>query len=121
MARGRFKTSTTLQDIERNMRADGSLASKESRRRSGRVHPELVRCNLGTILDLSATGLRVRTHRRLRGTNVVVLRDGDYAVCVRAEVVWSIKRGFRRHEMGLEFIELTQETAGVLRAMALRG
>ena len=62
--------------------------------------------SLGPIIDLSRSGVRVRSTRRLRGILPMVLfnRNGPN-LNVQARVVWSKRIGFRRHVAGLAFID----------------
>ncbi len=61
------------------------------------------------MLDLSRSGMRVRTTRRLRGTLTVVLlsHEGPH-LQLQARVVWSERLGFRKHMAGLEFVDPPQ-------------
>jgi hypothetical protein len=77
----------------------------------------LLQCSLGQICDLSRTGMRVRT-RRLPDASLVYMQlsDGQNSLRLKAEVVWVNKLGFRKYEVGLQFLSLsTQELATVSR------
>jgi hypothetical protein len=76
------------------------------RRRDVRLKQGSLQSSLGPVIDLSRSGMRVRTTRRLRGIRAVVLfnRNGPH-LNVRARVVWSKRIGFRKHVAGLEFID----------------
>jgi hypothetical protein len=91
-------------------------------RRAGRVRIEEVGCTLGEVLDLSATGLRLRCARRPEkhaGDELDVELDGvDGAFIVRVRVAWVRRIGLRRHEMGLEFISPDARTCEALAALA---
>jgi hypothetical protein len=63
--------------------------------------------DLGTVVNLSPGGVRLRTIRRLHGTQKFDLWTRGVRVSVQARVVWTRKTGFRRHENGLRFIDLT--------------
>ena len=91
-----------------------------NRRRGGRVRPELLDCNLGSIHDLSPGGIRVRTRRRLGGTRRVILRrEGDGGLMLYASVRWSRRIGFLEHEVGLAFARYDDVDRRVLREYAL--
>lgn len=61
------------------------------------------------MLDLSRSGMRVRTTRRLRGTLTVVLfSNSGLHLQLLARVVWSERKGFRKHMAGLEFVDPPQ-------------
>jgi hypothetical protein len=76
------------------------------RRRDVRLKQGSLHSNLGPVIDLSRSGMRVRSTRRLRGIRAVVLfnRNGPH-LNVRARVVWTKRIGFRKHVAGLEFID----------------
>jgi hypothetical protein len=78
-------------------------------RRAGRVRLSSVGCTLGEVLDLSATGLRLRAARRPdypAGAELNVQLEGvDGPFKVRCRVAWVKRAGLRRHEVGLEFID----------------
>ncbi len=76
------------------------------RRRDVRLKQRSLQSSLGPVIDLSRSGLRVRSTRRLRGQLTVTLfnRNGPHLE-VRARVVWSKRLGFRKHVAGLEFID----------------
>jgi hypothetical protein len=76
------------------------------RRRDVRLKQTSLHSSLGPVVDLSRSGMRVRSTRRLRGIVSVKLfnRNGPH-LNVKARVVWSKRLGFRRHVAGLEFID----------------
>ena len=78
----------------------------EQRRRS-RSNVEGMRCNLGYLLDLSDSGVRLLSPRRLRGDRTLVLhtaRSGELRL--PAQAMWHRRLGFREHLVGLRFYEL---------------
>ncbi|MHC4427837.1 MAG: PilZ domain-containing protein [Planctomycetota bacterium] len=89
------------------------------RRRDVRLKQKSLHSNLGPVIDLSRSGMRVRSTRRLRGILAVVLfnRNGPH-LNVRARVVWTKRIGFRKHVSGLEFIDPPQN---MLRELAKLG
>ncbi|MFQ5949019.1 MAG: PilZ domain-containing protein [Acidimicrobiia bacterium] len=91
-------------------RADAPLAAE--RRRDVRLKQRSLQSNLGPVIDLSRGGLRVRSTRRLRGEQEVVLfnRNGPH-LRLRARVVWSRRLGFRKHMAGLQFVDPPDDMA----------
>ena len=88
-------------------------------RRHGRVRCLMVESSLGTVLDISASGLRVGSGMtRYKPDSVVTLEvhthDGRFDV--QARVSWSKSTGFLSSEMGLEFIQLPPEARRILLA-----
>jgi hypothetical protein len=89
----------------------------KNNRRHGRVRCQDVECTLGSVMNISASGLLVRTGLRSpRVESVVVLKvrtfDGGFDVQTRVE--WSKMDGLLHHQVGLEFIDLTPEGRRVL-------
>jgi hypothetical protein len=96
---------------------------KTNARRHGRVRCENVECSLGTVLDISASGLRVGTGVSAPAAMSqvalhVVTGDGSFDVLCR--VCWIMRDGLLNHVMGLEFIDLPPQGRAVLLA-AVRG
>jgi diguanylate cyclase (GGDEF)-like protein len=81
-------------------------------RRYGRLKGPGLSCNLGTVIDLSAGGVRVLSKRRLRGRTVVYFDTGDgQKLGVKTRIAWSRRIGFRSHLMGLQFEDLPLSAA----------
>ncbi|MCE9592048.1 MAG: PilZ domain-containing protein [Planctomycetes bacterium] len=91
-------------------------------RRHGRIRCEMLRCKLGEIADLSASGMRVRRLGRKVADKGDVLHMNllafNQSVPVQAKVVWVKKSGFLRYEFGLEFMELAPETRASIASLA---
>ena len=97
-----------------------------NQRRHGRVVCRDVGCTLGEVLDLSASGLRVRA----KGRPIVEAGDRfslsiqtlDGPMLAPVQVAWVKRCGFRKHEIGITFGEtgpaLTQALAALARASA---
>ncbi len=92
-----------------------SKSDPNEQRRCGRLRFEWARCEFGEILDMSGSGMRVRSTRSFQ------LRPGDVGtIVVKApkmepmrvpvEVVWTKKLRFRRHEMGVKFLMLDEQS-----------
>ena len=82
------------------------------RRHSGRRKPaRRITSDLGSVVNVSLGGVRMRTNHRLRGIQDLELWGKSARVTLRAEVVWNRKLGFRRHEAGLRFVGLAPEDA----------
>lgn len=110
------RTTDTSQTMWYNPRNDCMKAEEpgEDRRHKGRVRQETLRCSLGKVLDLSATGLRVELTQKLPKQ----LRDKPFdieirgicgGVTLKAEVAWLKRKGLRKAEAGVRFLELTPE------------
>ncbi len=106
------------------MRGDGTVVVREETdaRRFGRICCTRVRCGLGEVLDLSAAGMRVFASRKpkLKPDRSYRLRvQSDVGECeVVAKLVWSHRLGFRKHLLGLRFVEMQEETRRQLNDLA---
>ncbi|MEM9662146.1 MAG: PilZ domain-containing protein [Planctomycetota bacterium] len=85
----------------------------ECDRRHGRVRIEETNVSLGKVLDLSRSGMRVRTSRPIKETDPPMLvgidADGE-RFQVQCKVAWVEKRGMFKRFVGLEFQGLDQDT-----------
>ena len=89
------------------------------RRRSGRLRQEEVWCNLGQVKDLSSSGMRVIGKHVPKKPVITRIMGPAVEVTVSGEVKWSKRLGFRKHEMGVEFIEVTPELAEALTSLGV--
>lgn len=103
-----------------NVPASAPAGSEDSwnRRRAGRISPYWVRCDIGHVLDVSATGLKLLSTRRRKGTVTCSLTDGKRGVTLQAEVMWSMRIRWRQHEVGLRFCNVSPEEAKQLAIIA---
>jgi PilZ domain len=81
--------------------------------------------SLGSIADISASGVRILTRSAatvpVGRTIAVVLETPRGTVEVEARVVWWKQAGWFRHEVGLEFESLTAEARGAIADLAKSG
>ena len=94
----------------------------ENNRRHGRVKCQHVACTLGTVIDLSASGLRVR------GPGIPRVKAGDcFTMTIQTldgpmlapvEVAWARRIGWRKHEIGITFREVGPALCRALTALA---
>jgi hypothetical protein len=104
--------------VARNMPvlAEKPAVKKDNRRRYGRVRCAGLRCHFAEycsdgaeVLDLSASGMRLRFRRKVDvedGAIVnITLISPAAAIRTVARVVWNRRMGFRRHEVGMTFID----------------
>ncbi|MFK7962145.1 MAG: PilZ domain-containing protein [Phycisphaerales bacterium] len=89
-------------------------------RRAGRFPVERVSCDLGTVCDISSSGLRLDRRTRLPAGKpvVVVLSDGDTAIRIPAEIRREVKHGLFKWEYGLQFVNVSPEIKRALAAIA---
>ena len=76
------------------------------RRRDARLKQRSLRSSLGPVIDLSRSGMRVLSPRKIQHYLELTIHDDTGSrIQLRARVVWCKRIGFRRHLAGLEFIE----------------
>lgn len=95
--------------------------AQSNSRRAGRVFCQDVRCTLGEIRDLSATGMRVRTRLKpppLGQPFTLTLESLDGPLVVACELIWVRRTGFFQREVGVTFRGLDEKTRGALARLA---
>ena len=90
------------------------IGRREGRRIPGRTPQELLYCTLGPVLDMSAGGMRVLSTKPWSGSLDVELMGADVSLTVRVKVAWVQRLGFRRHELGLTFVDVDEDVATIL-------
>lgn len=94
-------------------------------RKAERFGGATVRCALGEVEDLSASGMRVlcqgKPPVKPGGVVPIRLRFGDGSLQLQAQVRWSKRKGLKTHEIGLSFVNLKPGMAKVLEAVARFG
>jgi hypothetical protein len=97
------------------------FGNPEQPRRGGRVRLSQVRCSLGEVLDLSATGMRIRA-RRVRAEQGAMINVTIFGLTrseeVSARVVWKRRTGWFSEELGLAFEDLSPSAKSELAAIA---
>ncbi|MBZ0171257.1 MAG: PilZ domain-containing protein [Phycisphaerales bacterium] len=96
----------------------------DCRRRTTRISCDQPRCNLGEIVDLSATGARVACSHYFRPvegkpTTLTITPPRGQSLKIPCVVCWARKRG-ENWEAGLVFNGLTADHARVLGDYAVR-
>jgi len=97
-------------------------ASEAERRRHGRFRQDGLQSSLGPVLDISASGIRLMSRRRVNGVIEVVLKsESGLELKVSGRVVWCRREGFRRHLVGLELVELSSAKQRLLTRISMGG
>lgn len=103
--------------IDRAMNSD-----KHDNRSRGRMRCNNVETSLGPVLDFSSTGMRVLSKREVRlgedDTLEVRIKSAFDPITVQVAVRWCKKLGWRRYEIGVQFVELTDEARAGLADIA---
>ena len=80
-------------------------------RRTGRLRCDMLSCALGDVIDLSAAGMRVHHRGWLRikvgDETPLALCFASTQVTLLTRVVWMRRTGYRRHEIGFEFCDMS--------------
>ncbi|MCC6681300.1 MAG: PilZ domain-containing protein [Phycisphaeraceae bacterium] len=105
-----------------NPLAFGNQTDARERRRHGRLLCEDLRCNIGQIRDLSASGMKIFR----KGSSIgqvgecleITIEYMDSHMTVRAQIIRNDKAGFRKRLYGFAFVDLTEEQKARLTALA---
>lgn len=93
----------------------------ECDRRHGRVRIEETNVSLGKVLDLSRSGMRIRTSRSIKAghppIHIALTVDGE-KFKIQCKVAWSEKHGLFKRLVGLEFQDLDSHAARRLAELA---
>lgn len=94
------------------------------KRRHGRVLTQGIKCDIGEVLDLSASGMRIRTRYKLpedpNQVFVITLLTMDGPLALLSRVRWVKKAGLFMREAGLEFFDIGPRSRQVLQQLAGR-
>ena len=96
---------------QRGMNHETNLSD---RRTPARLQQEDLVSDLGPILDLSVGGMRVLCKRNRAGPLKVRLWAYEFSMNLDGQVVWTKHLGFRRHEIGVQFLNIDDDTAKIL-------
>jgi len=98
-----------------------ALSDTDDRRSDARIRQDtLLKCNLGEVLNFSKSGMRLRRKRIPTRSNVrVKISDGETSVKVHAVIVWVRKIGYRCYDLGLQFIDLSEEEKSIITQLAM--
>ncbi len=99
---------------------------QDPRRRLPRHNTEVVQCPIGDVLDLSGSGMRVKTGNRCQFKTGQVLpmklATPSGSVKVQAKIVWKKRKNlFGAAELGINFIGITPGQAVALATIARFG
>lgn len=98
----------------------GSADHWANRRSAGRIFQQGVACDLGPVIDISAGGMRILSTRPRKGIVRLSLMSSEAKIALLAQAVWTVRIGFRRHLVGLQFQNLDEETTRRLIGIAMR-
>ena len=90
----------------------------DERRSHIRMPQSELHCSLGKVQDISHAGARVSCRRSRKGAVAFQMNTTVDPLPMQAEVVWSKRLGFRKHEIGMRFIQPGLELAEFVRCCA---
>lgn len=95
----------------------------DDRRNCGRLRTEQLRTDLGRVVNLSATGMRLLARHSYadrvgEGVDVRLIAISEERT-VRATIVWVRRTGFRKHLVGLRFDNLCASDRAWLTDLAM--
>ncbi len=95
------------------------------RRKHRRYESHVVMCELGEVKDISAGGMRIQCEgkpplRLGRSANIKLSFVGG-GIVVTVEAVWHKRRGLKQHEIGMQFIGVSEEMTKALDSLARFG
>jgi hypothetical protein len=92
---------------------------RDGQRETPRHRQTGLACNLGEVLDLSTSGMRVRCRHTLDGRIDIVLTDYTRQGQLTADVAWMKPVGNFHYEVGLKFRKLTRAMSSRLGSIAM--
>lgn len=93
----------------------------ENKRRHGRLVVQETGCSVGTIDDLSSSGMRITTRYKLKVSPTPIgmrIETLDGPTTLACKVVWSKRVGLRKWSVGLEFTAMTMDQRRMLTDLA---
>ena len=110
-----------MRTMARKLKAGASMIRRplSERRKFGRIKGGQLRCNRGTVIDISSGGMKLRSRTRIQGKMKIKLWTHLRDATVPAQVVWTERLGFRKYDIGLQFYDVTDEIADTLSAFAM--
>ena len=112
-----FKLNPAADDIDNGKAVDSQAAQN---RRHGRVQCEMLTCQLGEVVNLSASGVMVRGKGTTDHNNddrvQLDLKCLDHKLHATARVAWH-KQEDKSFTLGMEFVDLTPDQAQRIREL----
>ena len=102
-----------MQDTAKSSDPSGEMS--DDRRSHIRVPQSELHCSLGPVLDITSAGMRVICRRIPKNEVEFDLNTAVDPLPVQAKVVWTKRLGFRKHEVGLHFIQSSPELDNLIR------
>ena len=88
-----------------------SVVNITESRGAGRATTHRITCSLGQVADISSTGMRVVCRGKVHVTEDEVIpltmHTPSGPIALSAQVIWVMKTGMLRHELGFRFVDIT--------------
>ncbi|MHC4991545.1 MAG: DnaJ domain-containing protein [Planctomycetota bacterium] len=116
--------------MKRLMKRSGVIGrgrkGEAKRPRSAQRHQtNLIRCDLGDLLDLSQTGMRIKCDSKppvkVGQMIQMTLRSPGDKLPVVGKIVWLRRKGLRAYQIGIMFVNVTRRQAENLESLAMFG
>ena len=99
--------------------------SGQDRRRADRLGTNSLTCDLGAVVDISQTGMKLRSDRKppMRVGQVfeAKLDSGTHRVPVSGQVVWVKRKGLKYYEMGVHFVNVKASLKAAIESIGMYG
>jgi len=92
--------------------SDRPVEDDPNHRRHGRLNTQDISCSLGDIINLSASGMRVGSARavpQIGSPFTMVIEWSDGRLALSCVVRWIRRTGLLKREVGVEFVDLTDQ------------
>ncbi len=97
----------------------------QDRRRSDRLGTNSLSCDLGTVVDISQTGMKLRSDRkppvRVGQVFEAKLDSGTHRVPVSGQVIWVKRRSMKSYEMGVKFVNIKASLKAAIESIGMYG
>lgn len=112
-----FKLNPDAADIDNGKAIDSDV---EQRRRHGRVSCEMLSCQLGEVINLSASGVKIQgkgtTEHKADDRIGLDLKCLDHELHATARIAWTNQED-NTFQIGMEFVDLTPDQAQRIREL----
>lgn len=102
--------------------AGGSQTAQEKRGK-GRIPAGVISCELGEVVDLSESGVRIKRRGGVDlkegGTTMLTLRGPAQTITCPCRVAWVKKAGWFHVDLGLEFLDMSEGFSRSLRQLSM--
>lgn len=99
--------------------------SGRERRRADRHSTNALACDLGRVVDISQTGMKLICQRKppIRVGQIIEakLDSGTHRVPISGQVVWVRRKGLKEFEVGVHFVNIKQSLKAAIESIGMFG